>query len=520
MALPTRSPRKPSDLAGQANGQLAPVLLRTIPGGGQMHHLAARAFAAMRADADAAGFNLDMTARTSGGAYRTLARQIQMLRERAVAGVPQGGSWSRQWNGQTWYGKKGTAQVATPGNSNHGWGLAIDLALDPDEIAGGPVSSLTQAAINWLVANGPRFGFWHEAQSEPWHMSYGDGDTLPAAVLAFEGTPVADYRQVIDISFHNLAASNYAQIVANIGRVDFAAAARRGCDGVIARMGNANRTPSAPPWDPTRMVDGSFELFVAGYRKAGMRNLMGYWWLSPTVPGKQQATVIRQLWQRVGGVPGGVMLDIEDANRATPLVWKNTIDGIIRHLAGIPVRVIYTGSWWWDSTLAGFHDDWAHLDLIEAEYPRNLDKPPSNAELWDEWALAAAMKGPSVSKGWATWSGWQFTSSADGSDFGFPSNDRLDGNVIKRAAFDRWFNVLPSPTPPSPPTVPFIRKKVSMLFRSLTDPTGAIYLLDGGKVGHIRTAADADLADLVARYGPVVNLAQANVDGFLEDFGA
>lgn len=72
------------------------------------------------------------------------------------------------------YTKGGLA--ATPGTSNHGWGLAVDLC-----------SSVTnnRASMDWLKANGPTFGWTNpnwalpggSGPHEPWHWEYLPGTT-------------------------------------------------------------------------------------------------------------------------------------------------------------------------------------------------------------------------------------------------------------------------------------------------------------------------------------------------------
>lgn len=72
------------------------------------------------------------------------------------------------------YVKPGLA--ATPGTSNHGWGLAIDLCTQETN---------TSAVITWLNDNGPVFGWdnpgWARAGGsgayEPWHWEYVPGTT-------------------------------------------------------------------------------------------------------------------------------------------------------------------------------------------------------------------------------------------------------------------------------------------------------------------------------------------------------
>ncbi|MFF3066508.1 D-alanyl-D-alanine carboxypeptidase family protein [Oerskovia sp. NPDC057915] len=64
--------------------------------------------------------------------------------------------------------------AAVPGTSNHGWGLAIDLAA--------PASSPGSAQYKWLRANAPLYGWDNPAwarpngsKPEPWHFEYAAG---------------------------------------------------------------------------------------------------------------------------------------------------------------------------------------------------------------------------------------------------------------------------------------------------------------------------------------------------------
>lgn len=61
--------------------------------------------------------------------------------------------------------------AATPGHSNHGWGLAMDL--------GGGISDYGTAQHQWMRQNAPRFGWIHPGWArqsgslpEPWHWEY------------------------------------------------------------------------------------------------------------------------------------------------------------------------------------------------------------------------------------------------------------------------------------------------------------------------------------------------------------
>jgi len=62
--------------------------------------------------------------------------------------------------------------AAVPGTSNHGWGTAVDLC--------GGIESFGTPQHEWLVVNGPMFGWYHPSwaqaggsKPEPWHFEYG-----------------------------------------------------------------------------------------------------------------------------------------------------------------------------------------------------------------------------------------------------------------------------------------------------------------------------------------------------------
>ena len=61
--------------------------------------------------------------------------------------------------------------AATPGRSNHGWGLAVDL--------GGGINRFGTAQHEWMRTNAPRFGWVHPSWARPsgslpeaWHWEY------------------------------------------------------------------------------------------------------------------------------------------------------------------------------------------------------------------------------------------------------------------------------------------------------------------------------------------------------------
>lgn len=172
MALPIQRLVEPSVLNGQSNGQLPAALLTTItmPGGGTAVVLAqcAPKWQALLAAAARDGIRLSATQ-----GYRTLAQQIALLKARYVVVSYTADIW---WDGCWWEHRTG-AVVATPGRSNHGKGLAIDLCM-----AGG--ASLTAAAVAWLCAHAHEYGISAELQSENWHWRVYDGDAVTPAVRA------------------------------------------------------------------------------------------------------------------------------------------------------------------------------------------------------------------------------------------------------------------------------------------------------------------------------------------------
>ena len=180
----------PSDLAGQKNGELNPALLRDIKApNGKLHRLAATAWNCLQLAAFFEGIELKHV-----GAYRPLPEQIKLFNTRYEA-APTGRTpqVTRTYQGKTWYLKKGVAPAGTPGTSNHGWGLAIDVA------------SASGKRLDWLLGDGfltshaLKFGFSWEVKSganaEAWHIRYVAGDTLPQAVTeALAAFPNLDVR--------------------------------------------------------------------------------------------------------------------------------------------------------------------------------------------------------------------------------------------------------------------------------------------------------------------------------------
>jgi TP901 family phage tail tape measure protein len=122
-------------------GMLAPVAShRPGPGVGPMGGM-------LRRDAAMAWGRADSAFRASGGGSLTLTEGYRSFADQVM-----------RWNAY----RSGRGNLAaTPGTSNHGYGLAADIAANGQ---------------GWLAANGPRFGWYPTglgfSQREPWHFDY------------------------------------------------------------------------------------------------------------------------------------------------------------------------------------------------------------------------------------------------------------------------------------------------------------------------------------------------------------
>jgi len=129
----------PADIAQYGNGRIPTEALAPIGQGG--HRLAAPAALAWRdvvAAAATEGIDLRIT-----DSYRNYDQQVDLANRKGL------------------YSEGGYAAV--PGTSNHGWGLAVDADVNDPR------------TLEWLRANGPRFGFVEAVPREPWHWEYRPG---------------------------------------------------------------------------------------------------------------------------------------------------------------------------------------------------------------------------------------------------------------------------------------------------------------------------------------------------------
>jgi LAS superfamily LD-carboxypeptidase LdcB len=181
MSLPIAKLVMPKDLKGCENGKLPATLLRKIAPSGRMHHLAAVSWAILRELASQEDLDL-----VHVGDYRPYEQQLSLFESRMkpFPNAKKDVQVVRTFNGAKWYLHNG-APVATPGTSNHGWGLAIDAAVKTQGNKGGVVSISTKpkiakrSGLQFLLAEAPSLGWSWELQSEPWHIRYVAGDKTP-----------------------------------------------------------------------------------------------------------------------------------------------------------------------------------------------------------------------------------------------------------------------------------------------------------------------------------------------------
>jgi LAS superfamily LD-carboxypeptidase LdcB len=162
MVEPVRKPGLDATLRLYGNGKLPRTLLKKIHAGGELYGPAAWWANVMFEAAK----NDGITLRSVSAGYRSYERQKELFLER-YSKLPtlRRPKVTRVWEGRTWWLKKGKSPSASPGKSDHGWGLAQDFDVRD------------RAVYRWLCANGPKYGFYMESPStspnfEAWHWAY------------------------------------------------------------------------------------------------------------------------------------------------------------------------------------------------------------------------------------------------------------------------------------------------------------------------------------------------------------
>jgi hypothetical protein len=219
--MPIRPTKAPSALAKQRNGAVDDALLAVVDRPESMFKMAALPARGMRAMHAAIKRDLGVTLTTTGRG-RTLAQQWSIFGgnqaryrpcsleefnanvalgkeltkvfpadDRVAVGVLLPGvviPESDHWTKIPFANGTFPATAAVPGTSPHGLWCADDLALPDGPDKGNAPDDVTDDVVDWLYAHEMDFGFAHGTRTERWHVQWFVGDTVPAAVLAFEVT--------------------------------------------------------------------------------------------------------------------------------------------------------------------------------------------------------------------------------------------------------------------------------------------------------------------------------------------
>ena len=173
---------RPAELVGVENGKLSPSKLEPLKSfpNGKLFPAARLAFDCLALEAFFAGHELKPT--SAGDCYRNYDRQQKAFIDRySPKNMGRNPMVVRNWQGRPWYLKPGKAPSAVPGTSNHGYGLAVDVANATGDLLAwllGPngfESPAVRYGFAWQAASGP--------YAEPWHIQYVCGDNPPPAVL-------------------------------------------------------------------------------------------------------------------------------------------------------------------------------------------------------------------------------------------------------------------------------------------------------------------------------------------------
>lgn len=126
----------PAELRAYGNGKVPAAALESIgQSGHRLDAPAAHAWTQAVSDAAAEGVTLRVT-----DSYRSYENQVELAGRK---GLYRDGGYA-----------------ATPGTSNHGWGLAIDIDVT------------NPAAMSWIREHGHDYGFVEAVPREPWHWEY------------------------------------------------------------------------------------------------------------------------------------------------------------------------------------------------------------------------------------------------------------------------------------------------------------------------------------------------------------
>lgn len=203
LAMPIKVTVKPSVLNNYENGSIPVSQLEAVDGRTSLPYMMAskpaRGMRALHAKVrQVFGVQLSTT-----GRGRTFDQQKDLFVQRhtpvslttynataKISGVANKRIWSDAgrygYSSIYWILKSGYASAAVPGTSPHGWFCADDICL-PGNVA----ITARNDILQWLYGNAHLYGFAWSLTSEPWHLQWVMGDTMPAAVLDYEASIAA-----------------------------------------------------------------------------------------------------------------------------------------------------------------------------------------------------------------------------------------------------------------------------------------------------------------------------------------
>jgi LAS superfamily LD-carboxypeptidase LdcB len=183
MKYPYKKLVVPAEIEKLGNGKLKPAMLASVKCGGKMYTPVAAKFNELYDAALAAGHKL-----RNVGDYRSFEAQLGLFKERYRPAEDR--DWKdkkkgilldtqrvkRTYENQTWLLRNGFSPCSTPGKSNHGFGLAIDVGVERK----GKLVALAsdKKGAEWMCANAPEFGFYLQSDDpssrefEIWHWQF------------------------------------------------------------------------------------------------------------------------------------------------------------------------------------------------------------------------------------------------------------------------------------------------------------------------------------------------------------
>lgn len=159
----------PPEMKNQSNGKIAPILLHDIPGGGKLEAYTYWYWTVLQQECAKAGVTLTYT-----GTYRTYQQQEALFLSRYT--TEHVSNNMKRWNGTAYYLRPHMAEAAIPGTSNHGMGIAIDMALNGYSNNAVSIDQHGLDVVKYIIAaHDLGFSWEGDPQSdlfEPWHIRH------------------------------------------------------------------------------------------------------------------------------------------------------------------------------------------------------------------------------------------------------------------------------------------------------------------------------------------------------------